>query len=611
MRLKVLIAAAAVLVSGTPVLAQDAPRPAPAAASRAVKTDAEKRAAWVADRKRLARGFPVDPEVLKASEVTASAALDSYDLAYLVSAGDLDGDKHDDLVDVRSHIVFDDTLGPQETLRLEAHRGTDGKALWTISVPPSYTAFPIFTKVGATGANGVIVASYTVTGADGVAAAGGTIDANLTSYDGKGASLWSHRSTGVAAGSVLTYSDAIAPGYGGIGNLVAGGGLDVLTLTYADVLVDVAGLTTVMGTRVQPGVLDAATGVETPLGAGFVSDDSEAWAMPVGDVDKDKRDDIAAVVLQSGKRVLTLSSSATGVVLSTPAGVPDGDYLDLYPAGDITGDGAADVIATAQSFWSIGVGDPSPQEPAPGTVALIDGGKGKVAWSKRGAEVAPIGNADKKAGGEVAVGSVTGNGSGFTVSAFNGAGKAVWSVSRAVSTAGLSRYDAASGWGNIGDTQGDGVVDLGYGIYVAPFSSAKMRRDEGTIDGRTGRARRDPVPGMAAVRIALDGRGTDALTRPWANGVLTLTAWRGDRPQRLWQTGIVAPGPGYVSPAGFLDKDKCGDIVARTATYATSTDFLVSGSTGLPLWGVSRTGPAKGKVFRPAVRSHARYVRTC
>jgi hypothetical protein len=602
MRLKVLIAAAAVLVSGTPVLAQDASRPATRPASS--RSAAERRARWIADRKVLTRGFPVDPALLK-----APAPTDGYDSAYVVRAGDLDGDKRDDVVDVRQHIVFGDT-SVDETLHLDAFRGFDGKALWTIDVPAAYMAIPVFTKVGANGKDGVLIATYTATGADVVIAGGGALDSTITAYDGAGKSLWSHTAKGVGGGTPLTYSEAVAPGFAGLGNFVAGGGLDILSVQYDYTEGDVIGLTWVAANRVQPGVIDAATGIETPLGAGFVSDDIEAWVVPVGDLDKDKRDDIAAVNVQAGKRIVSLVSSATGAVLSSPTGIPEGDYLDLYGVADVSGDGVSDVIASAQTYGWTSLGG-SPSTPDAGTVALIDGAKGKVAWSKSGTDVVELGNADKKPGGELAVGSLTGNGTGISVAAFNGAGKAVWSVKRKLGTGGLSGYDAWSSWGYIGDTQGDGVRDLGYGVYLDPHGPAKLRRDEGTIDGRTGRVRKDPVPDLNAVSSALDGHGSDSVARPWAKGVMTLTAWRGDRAQRLWQTAFVAPASGYATSGGFLDGDKCADLLVRTSGWPTKADYLISGATGLPLWGVSRGGQAKGKVFRPVVKSHTRYVKTC
>ncbi|MDQ1711366.1 MAG: hypothetical protein QOE45_816 [Frankiaceae bacterium] len=599
MRFRIVVAAA-LLVAGAPVLAHGAPRPA--------TSKAEARAAWVAARARAAHRLPVDPALLD-----APVPVDSFDSAYLLRAGDLDGDHVMDLVDVRDHVVFDDVTGPAETLRLEAHRGRDGKALWSLTLPTAYFVFPVFTTVGAKGANGFLALSFSAPGGDTDVAGGAALVSDVTSYDAAGKSLWTSKSPGLAVGTLVSYQDVGYPAVGGIGNLVAGGGADLLMLSYVTAAAsDPAGTTEQTRMRMQLGVLDGATGVTSPLGQGFTSDSGFAYATTVGDLNNDKRDDVAAVVTASGAYAVSLVNTADGAVLGTPTGLPKGDILDVYEVDDVTGDGIADVVAAAQSFGFVFASSgeaPSPAQP-PATVALIDGAKRKVAWSRPAGRVFEVGDVDRKRGGELVLGSDTSDGAGFTVAAYNGAGKALWTATRRVKTADLNRYDISSSWGSIGDAQGDGVADIGYGIVVAPYG-AKIRRDEGTLDGRTGRMWRDPAPDLAASRIALDGRGIDAIGKTYAKGVLTLTAWRGNAPQRLWRTALAATGMGYLSVGALLDGDKCGDIVVNTATETSETSYVLSGSTGLPMWGLTRNGNAAGAVTHPTARSHARYIHTC
>ena len=90
-----------------------------------------------------------------------------------------------------------------------------------------------------------------------------------------------------------------------------------------------------------------------------------------------------------------------------------------------------------------------------------------------------------------------------------------------------------------------------------------------------------------------------------------MTAWRGDRPARLWRSAVVAAGDVVSgSFAGPLDRDRCAEVVV-TLAGARLTTVVLSGANGAPLWSLTREGDAPGVVSRPAVRSLKRFVRTC
>jgi hypothetical protein len=572
-------------------------------ATRTRATASETRAAWVAQRARLAARLPLDPALAQAGiEFTE-------DDSRLIAAGDVDRDGGVDFADVRDHLVYTED-GVVETMRVEMHRGRDGKLLWSAALPEACYVFPIFTTVGDKGLPGMVVVSYTCQSRGSDAGSANAAVATVTSYDGTGATLWTQR---LGRGS-LWADTGYAGGWSfvdGILDANPGGGLEILAeVQVGGTVWDDNYDEVVAGARTRVVVLDGVNGVPRDIGALVASDHDDIWVSPVGDLNKDKRADVVARTTAADEVVATAFESATGTALWTyrAGGTVGSTYdVEVHPLSDTTGDGVADLaLLTGGYFFA---GSTSPGASASRAV-LVDGATGRARWTKSGTSVEEIGNADRKKGGEVVVTNPVGGSSiGFTATAYTGSGRKVWSVTRKVSLSGLGNETMVDGgWSVIGDATADGVKEYGYGIVV---QGRRTRRDEGMIDGRTGRVSRDPAHDLYAVSVAIDGRGTDAYKRTLAGGVLSVEAWRGTGATRLWRTAVSASGWILRTRAAYADKDKCGDLVVATAIGETFTDVAFSGATGKPMWGLTRTAMAAPKVTKPHVRSSHRYRKTC
>jgi hypothetical protein len=593
MRWTKIMLAAALTLGAVPAMASGAER----------ATKQERQQEWLRDRARLSRGL--DNQIERKSG-------DEGDSSLLVDAGDLDGDGRSDFVDLRSHLTYDQSLGVQETMRLEAFRGYDGKALWTRSLAPSAFVFPLIAKVGIDGKPGVVVLTFD--GFSDYSQAGGADEFHGTvqAYDHAGAPAWAHPLPGADGFSIPGYV-AVYGGVHGFFDVTNTGATDVLISTgYVAEANDPTWTVYESRSLTQFAVIDGATGTVTPLGMPVPGDWSGVWGYPVGDLDKDKRDDVVLDHMTESGPVLTAISGATGLTLWTQPATGDFGFREIVALPDVTGDGAADVGILNESFGDMtaatAAAKPIPVPMASSTATLVDGAKGTVRWSKPGTRMFALGNADKKAGSEVAVGDYvyTSASYGFTVAAYTASGKRLWSVRRTVPS-GRNEYGKNS-WGAIGDVHGDGVTDVGFAVVSG--SGRKAHREEGTVNGRTGRVSRDQVPGLWATRAALDAHGADAYETKSARGVFTVTAWPGNGGSRLWSTSVRSGETFYRSFATSVDGDKCGDMV--TSLYgAHDVDVVFSGSAGTPLWMLTRTGTAAGVASKPSVTAHKVYRKSC
>jgi hypothetical protein len=584
---KRVLAAVAVVAAALPV---------PAVSAHAPRDVRAARAAWLARYHSLGHHLADGPV---AEAVAAQKAEEVSTYAFLTKAGDLDGDGHGDVADLRVKEVFDDTTGAfSVTVRVEVHAGRDGRLLWSKPIDGDFP-FILFEKVGAQARPGMIVASFTEAGQDALVAGGDAYTAALTAYDGAGKSVWTASSQGAGAGSVIG-----GAGYGfeieDVGDLMPGGAADLLFVTwqYADAYDPIVGLGG-GALRLQLGVLNGATGATSNLGNPFVTTSDAAYPSVVGDVTGDKRDDVVFVVGDEAGTAMKMHvvSSSDGTEPYAALGLAT-DYYTARRLTDVTGDGRADLALFDES----------------GNVRLIDGAKGRVAWTRRGDNLSAIGNADRKRGDEVVITTSTWKSDtvGFTVTVINGSGKTVWSKTRMISTGGGGDDARTSvSVGDIGDVQTDGIHDIGYSIVVQPFGRA-TRREDATLDGRNGRMFRDAVVDMRAAGTAFDGRGVDAYTRTIANGVLSVGGWRGDKPGKLWAVSVGVGGASHVSASigTDLDRDRCGDLVL-SLDGATQVAVALSGATGKPLWVLTRTDDAPGVVTHPSPRTYKRYAKTC
>ncbi|HVF06886.1 MAG TPA: hypothetical protein VNA20_18760 [Frankiaceae bacterium] len=562
---------------------------------------AQRAGEWLREKARLGAKLP--------GAVTYDAAELVAEWAELADAGDLDGDGKSDVVDVRARLEYDEVLGFRETVKIEAYRGYDGKALWARDLPTASFVFPMVTTVGLDGAPGVVVVTYQDAEDGTESAGGGGYAAAVTSFDRTGTPLWVRPLDGSWGYVPMTFAAQVTEVEGLI-DAVAGGGRDLLLRTT--LMAEAADPVGEQPSTVQFSVLDAATGAVKPIGQPLTTEAPSGTVLPGGDLDGDKLDDVVFEVATSTTSSLVALSSADGRQLWKLANVAGSSaHLMLTDLPDATGDGRSDIGALILDFGGGVIVEGGPRAasslPMPGsTVALVDGARGRLLWSKKASALMALGDVDRRPGIELGVGTPVyeRNRSGFTVSAFTAAGRRVWSTTRTLKTSG-----AMSAFSEIGDVGGDGVAEVGYAV-VSGFGRT-ARRDEGVIDGRTGRVRKDPRPGMYATRAALDGRGSDAYEADSGRGTFTLHTWRGDKPARLWSAAVRAVGIHGRSLPVAVDGDKCTDIAFTLETATTFRSVVFAGSTGRPLWQLDRSGNAAGVAGKPSVVSHRTYQRGC
>lgn len=577
--------------------------PAADGASRDRVSRQERFQAWLDERARLSRGLPL------ADKQRSIEDWGYY--AYTLAAGDLDGDGHGDVLDVRSHLQYDEVLGFVEETRLEAFRGKDGKALWNVTVPPASYVFALATAVGTDGKPGVVVVALRDTGIGSDVGATGEYDTTVLSYNGAGAPLWARELPGVWADSLTgwTFGDAMVAGFF---NAVSGGGTDLLIQSTAMAAAyEPTGTLDRAQNAAQYAVLDGATGVVKPIGQPIRGEWETPYPDTVGDLDKDGLDDFV-VDTEVDRATLTAYSSKDGRQLWARPDFVDGPR-SIIVLPDATGDGKAEVGVLSYAYGpslgqasasSVIVMSPDYQ------VVLIDGASGAIRWRKAGNRLYAIGDADRKAGSELVVGETVANTHiGFTAAAYTGSGKRLWSVTRKLRTTDSENKTQYASWGATVDFDADGVKDIGYSVVSG--AGKKPKRDDGSVDGRTGKVSRDPVPDMYATRAWLDGRGADAYVASLASGTLTFDAWRGDAATRLWSVAVAARGIFDSSMAVSVDGDRCDDLVLSTYGDDGYVDIVLSGSTGKPLWQLSRSEWEAGAVSAPQVKRHKVYRKGC
>jgi len=471
---KRVVAAAAVVAAVLPVAAYGSGAARPSA--RDTRSAAARAATWAERYRAVAEHVPALRPFADGAEAAASTvrATDTFDFAFPLAMGDFDGDGGGDIADMRVHEEFDDTTGDYSvTVRVEAHRGRDGWSLWTVALPG---VFPVmFPARLANGRAGMVVFSDDSVGTDALVAAGGVGDALVSAYDGAGKQMWSH-TVPLAGVYTLTGGSGTGMYLGDVGDLNPGGGDDTLVEEFAGAGAGdpVTGEAGVSAGRVQVRVLDGATGTARDLGAPFVSDDI-LFPTIVGDVSGDRRPDVAVVVgTPDGRTLRTIRSSDGAEVWASAIGSGE-PYVLRLP--DMSGDDRAEV---GLYQWSDADGTE--------TFAVFDGASGKLLWRQESGDVVPLGDIDGRRGTEIAIlRRAPGSGSsvGVRATAVTASGKTVWSTTRTVSTSGLTEPRVSHSLGDVGDVQPDGVRDLGYLVTALPLGAAG-RRDEGTIDGRTG-----------------------------------------------------------------------------------------------------------------------------
>lgn len=582
-----LVVAVAVLTAAVPLPVAARPGPAPADA----------RAEWVRQYRAHARGLPVAP-LLDA----AASPVPDPDFSVFLPAGDLDGDGAGDVGDVRITHAYDEATGATDTtISVEARRGRDGHLLWSRTIGGNgLYPYVFFAPVGTAARPGMVAVTRTadVSGPDEAYTVSGTT--TVAAFDGRGTPLWTYDSSHRATSTLGTwvYEDAEIVG---TGDLAAGRAVDLLVEGPLRVHAsDPLGFERVTATRIQLRVLDGATGTVRALGQPIVAGDAQLWPTVVGDVDGDRLDDVAYLDPEAAEPSLrVLRSSDGGEHSAVP--LPEGEDHYVTRAPDLTGDGRADVLVDTTY---------DDEYAKPRTTTLVDAARGRAGWTRFSAYHAFVGDVDGRPGTDLVeyYPIYVPGGLGVRLTAINAAGSALWTVTRTLRDTGPP--DRSREWVlPAGDVNGDGVTDLRYSMATGP--GTPPRREDGLVDGRTGRVRAGQPAGLFAAGAALDGRGEDAFTQSLNGDVLTLTAWRGDGSGRLWATSLRASGSHVMTFGARLDGDRCAEL-AVTTRGTRATTYVLSGATGAPLWTLTRPaddGP--GVVSRSRAISTRRFVRTC
>jgi len=556
-------------------------------------------------------------EALAAARARVEPGDGPFDYAYVEDAGDLDGDGLSDLLDIRDHGIPEDQLDGwtviHYTTTVVALRGRDAKPLWSRTFAQDEFVVPIRAKVGPTGKRGVIFAVYANFRPGGL----GVGDAGLTllALDAKGTEVWNRAIPGAYASACALVACAGPDAYPVLEDT-----FDALQGPALDLLVGVVSQASGAAAWVDHErflIVNGVDGALTDTGVAGVTPNGYVGAAAVPDLDHNGKPDFVVLAGDAEAKSMTVTAydSAGGEAIWTTA-VASYRARRVLVVGDTNGDRVPDLAVTDYYAYA---GDDS------ATAHLIDGKTGARRWSKHGRAVA-LGDINRDRRADVALLRYGTKGqASVRAEVYDNGGKLRWAVSRSLpepSSGGSASPSAPPGdlavaasspsatafIGLGGDMNADGVPDLGFSVTATPQGKT-TRRDEGWIDGRTGRVRRDPTRDLVMLDHAVDGRGTDTVATTTAGGRLTVIAHAGDTGRLLWRVSVpLAAGSGdpFGRLAVHLSGRRCADVLVSVAYGNTTTQTIAfRGSSGLPLWSISRDGRAgAAKVTRPSARSH-------
>ncbi len=481
-------------------------------------------------------------------------------------AGDFDGDRVDDVVEVETS---ESGNVPASTVR--ARRGLDGKPLWD----KTFTgwAYAIPARLGPDGRDGVIALVYTEIGADAplpaVYVGAFAITVDLIGLDHAGQQLWSQKYTGVVA-------YAFPAGLGGVTLPVVIEVYDAAPGKAEDVLVLEENFEYAVVTFATENTLvlvNGDTGAQTPVGAPAAN----AWPYPVPDMSGDQLGDIVWVSpeLMSAHRVVD------GVPLWVSR-LPVDDWSWVSAVGDVTGDDLGDLAVTSYEF--------APDDDLTAFL-LVSGADGKEMW--RGAGDLPYRLGDVNRDGRIDVGSAAvldglfeDGELGFHFFAYAHDGRRLYRTNQIVPVPGSGF--AGLGLALPGDVQPDKVNDLRYAAFSGSFNG-RTTTNAGVINGRTGKPLHRRIVGDPA-GLAIDGRGNDFVEYYVPRrGVVHVRAQQGSTGALLWETTFRHPGVHSYGRTytGQLTRDRCGDVLVSIPygrDQSTSTYFVLDGGSGQLRW---------------------------
>jgi hypothetical protein len=509
-----------------------------------------------------ARGF------FQAPAVRGGATLGR--LASLLSVGDLRGNGHRDVLELRQTVL----AGGAFALGLTARDGRKGTALWArrFTEPANDGIAVLPATLGAGGEPGFLAVDLVV-GPDG---SGGRLEAlRLRALSGaSGKLLWTHTFNGIRAAdgdeSNLPLFDGVLTESGSRGSnfLVASQttmGIDLTSIVY---------------------IVSGATGSPAQLGGSYTSSVAFPTFAALPDLDRDGVGDVL-VLLPGGGGFVRAISSGTGNSIWT---IDDGLISEI---------GQISVLPHFSSATTPDLAILVPNQPPPGSqVVVLKGSTGATLWRRAADGVMVIDRAGHNKVPAVGIDTVVTGDNGtstavaFDYQAVSPANKVVYRHRVSVSVhdpIGSPAAESGVAVQPIGDVQPDGALETQLRLEVSSATSktTNARSISGIIDGRTGHFRA-LAPQTAADGSLRHGSGTDLLTTGISKHRPRVAARRGSSGTLYYQRVIAGVGAATGAQVSGLrvTGHSCSDLSLATAV-GTRLRLGILTARGAPLWLIS------------------------
>lgn len=479
---------------------------------------------------------------------------------YTMPIGDLDGDRRDDLLVHHWDLEpASSGLGYSGTLSVSAVHGR-GRRLWRVEreITNGFPIPSIAARIGPRGRNGAVV--FTDSTATGYSLTAAGVGSN-------GTVVWERTFE-----SVYSYE---AP-FTALRLPIAFDAFDALDGRATDFAVGVLDYVDTVA-RLDIAVLDGSDGSLVERGPDEVAVGAFPTVTPVGDLDRDGRDDYVVVGHLPGEDGhVRAYSGREGTELWSRAGLAlEAPDAWAYAAGDITGDGVAEITVSAPS------GDDGD------AFHVLDGATGAALW--RGGGTFPFRLGDVDGDGTSELGSTsawrTKTRTGEEHRAYDGDGTLLY---RRRPSQDLGSCDDSC-WIltfllDAGDVDSDGVLDL----YVERnlFEEDGLHRTRYHFSGRRGRTVLGAVPAVP-VLSSLDGRGDDVVSLQRRDGRVNVSAYDGRTGQGLWTTSLRGRPIGATEPYGAsaaLGGGHGADVFVTLARGDGIAVVALNGRDGTRLW---------------------------
>lgn len=507
-------------------------------------------------------------------------------------AGDLDGDRRADVLDVRYAEQPDRTA----VMALVARDARDGRVLWSkrVSVPRGGFVLPFPARTGVPARDGVVLLSFVFDG-DGDTS---RERLQLTGLAGRtGADLWRFADEGSTTFTDSGYSGESVPSVGGF--VLGGTGPTQVLVTDDDfAFTDGPFGTTASGT-VRPQLLDGATGRVRPAGEPVARDDAMPLVYVVGDTTGDRVDDVVVVASGADSEVALRTAEGRPVWSTGEVELQPGAYV--AEVGPVLGSALPDLAlltgSTADELSQGVLGEVlPPTDPAPGSLVLLDGADGSATAPRTADAALPLGRAGAARVPAVAstLERVTRTADAteveLTTTATDAAGAVLW-TSRLALRAGAEAF--AYGFATpVGDLDADGAQELR--VTVEAFEDEERTTRKALLDGRTGRVLQRAGTGLGG---SLSSHGDDLVTVVAGKGVLLQgRSGRTGKPVFAVRLGAPTAFTGASATALPVRGPRCSDV-AVLATGRADLAAMVSNQ-GRLRW--SLTGRPGGLEVRRA-----------